>query len=112
VALDQPPTFAADTPFYTSGRFAPETNRALGKYGFELDVDGVPRAADFKQITVDGPGNITEVWVFNFPAGMTGIHVFTGRWYAPCDDVVYSCEGGHINSVVLTLERSVTVAFE
>ena len=112
MALDQPPTFAADTPFYTSGRFAPETNRALGKYGFELDVDGVPRAADFKQITVDGPGNIILAWVFNFPAGMTGIHVFTGRWYAPCDDVVYSCEGGHINSVVLTLERSVTVAFE
>ena len=109
--VEEVQTFAPDTPFFIRGGFAPETNVALAKYRFELDVDGVPWAADFKQITVDGPGNITVAWVFNFPAGMTDSHVFTGRFYVPCDDVVSSCEGGHINSVVVTLEQSSTVTF-
>jgi hypothetical protein len=32
----------------------------------------------------------TRFWVHNFPAGMTGTHTFTGRWFGPCQGLVAS----------------------
>ncbi len=111
-SLTEVQTFPADTPFHVRHGFANETIKWLGKYGFELDVDGVPQTTDFKEIAVDREAGATVLWYFNYPAGMTGTHVFTGRWYAPCNDVGVSCDGARVGTVVMTLEWSSTVSFQ
>ena len=40
----------------------------------------------YKQTISDGGGHLQLLWVFNFPAGLTGVHILTGHWYAPCGD--------------------------
>jgi hypothetical protein len=100
-----PQTFPAGAPFYISHGHgiskAFGENPAIGKYLFTLDVDGVPVAANFKQITSAGHGDHGVLWTFNFPDGMTGIHYFTGTWYVPCGGYTNTppCDG-HANAVV------------
>jgi hypothetical protein len=82
-------TYPADAAFFVShGNGAilgqdTAIGRGFGPEGFTLDVDGARRDATY-WVTGVGDGAITTVWVFNFPGGMTGVHTFTGHWWAPC----------------------------
>lgn len=86
--------FPQGQPFYVAhGHVIPPGERVgapapIGRFSFGLDVDGVVQPSDFTERTVteevDLPPTFTLVWVFNFPEGMQGTHVFTGHWYAPC----------------------------
>jgi hypothetical protein len=88
-----PTTFAAGAPFYIQHGFglgANEPPTQAGIYAFRLDVDGVPRAADFVDRSTDAPPKtvydgpvLNRSWIFNFPDGMTGTHRFTGHWIVP-----------------------------
>jgi hypothetical protein len=91
--------------------------RPIGRFGFELEIDGVPQTADFVQRERDTstiPVTNTVRWVFNYPAGLTGTHTFTGYWLAPCQ---YGVDTGSIPGpcanpreivVVSTLSHTVT----
>ena len=105
-------TFLAGTPFHLRHGFADESVKLLGKFDFELEVDGVSRTADFKEITVDRLAGANVFWYFNYPAGMTGTHVFTGRWYAPCDNADVSCDGARVGTILMVFEATSTVIFE
>jgi hypothetical protein len=85
---------------------------ALGKYGFTLEVDGDLQAADFKRIAPTSDRELTILWTFNFPDGMTGVHEFTGRWYAPCDDVDAACGGFAFGTIVEIATFTSVVTFE
>jgi hypothetical protein len=82
--LEPPATYPAATAFHIWHGFAfEESDKALGKYAFVLDVDGVERAADFIEVNRLDRRLISKVWVFNFPDGLTGTHTFVGRWITP-----------------------------
>jgi hypothetical protein len=85
ISLFAPPdTFPAGTAFHLWHGFVFEDfDRGYGRYQFRLDVDGVERAADFFEMDVFDRGTISKVWVFNFPAGLTGTHTFEGHWITP-----------------------------
>jgi hypothetical protein len=89
VLFGDPDTFIAGDPFHIAhGWITPLPAEApMGKYSFELEVDGVVVAADFKEHNVSGkkPATLTVSWVHNFPEGLSeGTHEFTGYWYGPC----------------------------
>jgi F5/8 type C domain len=125
VYLGTPTTFPADTPFHIEHGWGlaatghPEEN---GIFAFSLDVDGIPRPADFvlrstelAQVTGYEYPALNRTWVFNFPDGMTGTHTFTGHWIAPCDDAVseqgYAGPCDTPNAPVVVATRTVTVTF-
>jgi len=85
ISLFVPPaTFAAGTAFHIWHGFVFEDfDHGYGRYEFSLDVDGVERAADFTEVSVFDRGTVSKVWVFNFPAGLTGTHTFDGHWITP-----------------------------
>ena len=97
-----------------------ETAQALGRYDFTLAVDGVEGRESFFELSHRqdpdfGPLQVRS-WVYNFPAGMTGTHTFTGRWFGPCEGLVLSgfAPGPCENPVELTeadFGRTVTVVF-
>jgi len=68
------------------------TTQALGEYGFSLTVDGVEVKPDFIETlrSVDPVlGTLLfRPYVFNFPQGMTGTHVFAGTFFGPCQGLV------------------------
>jgi hypothetical protein len=101
VLTGTPTTFPAGVPFHVHHGFGwgvgieTFTPPAGGVYSFALDVDGVPRAEDFViRETFPPPATGLDfdlqarTWVFNFPAGMTGAHTFTGHWFQPCGAAV------------------------
>jgi hypothetical protein len=125
VFLGTPTSFAAGKPFHIRhgwGIGATEPPERAGLFGFRLDVDGVPRGADFVIRTTD-PAPKTEFespvlnrsWVFNFPSGMSGIHTFTGHWITPCDvavaDYGYAAPCPTPHAPVVAFSRSLTVTF-
>ena len=89
-----PLTFPAGEPFHIAHGHAvsPEEGASppvpIGRFDFRLDIDGTYMRTDFVERTVTsedgGPPSFTLIWVYNFPQGMSGTHVFTGHWYAPC----------------------------
>ena len=83
--LDPPATYPADTAFHIWHGFVFQQgiDRGYGRYEFQLDVDGVARAADFTEVTMVEPTLVSKVWVFNFPDGLSGTHIFTGHWSRP-----------------------------
>jgi F5/8 type C domain len=125
VLLPTPTTFAAGAPFHIqhgwgSGGSEPATQ--AGIYGFGLDVDGAPRAADTVVRTAAAPPTtvydgplLTRQWLFDFPGGMTGTHTFTGHWIAPCGTAVaelgYPGPCATPNAPVEAITRSLTVTF-
>jgi hypothetical protein len=89
IDLFSPPiTFAANTPFHIHhGWTTTPTTEAVGKFSFALDLDGTRLTADFvlkTPVSDPVPDSVERHWVFNFPAGLTGTHVFTGHFFAPC----------------------------
>jgi predicted GH43/DUF377 family glycosyl hydrolase len=81
-------TFPASTPFHIAHGWwldFPAENEEL--FTFELEVDGVYATLDFIETTIDestDPPTIYKYFVFNFPEGMTGTHIFEGHWLSPC----------------------------
>ena len=87
-------TFPAGQPFNISHGWLLDANetQALGKYQFSLTVDGVEVRPDFiETIRSEDPvlGTLLfRPYVFNFPDGMTGTHVFAGTFLGPCQGLV------------------------
>jgi hypothetical protein len=110
--------FPAGAPFYIQhGWVQPSTDDAIGVFDFKLDVDGVFVQEDFKKFSAESgdPDLLVRFWVYNFPAGMTGTHTFTGHWLAPCqyavDELGYPGPCATPNAKVETGARTVTVTF-
>jgi len=83
--------FPAGAPFYIKHGWSQSSeDDAIGVFDFELEVDGVLRKENFKLFSAESgdPDTLNRIWVFNFPEGMTGMHTFTGHWYAPCQYAV------------------------
>jgi hypothetical protein len=103
-----PTTYSADVPFHIKhGWFLTPGGGSLGKYSFELEVDGVYVDWDWRENSPSGgqPNIITRRWVFNFPDGLeAGEYEFIGHWYGPCQDAVesgyYPCPCDHPNDIV------------
>jgi hypothetical protein len=106
-------TFPASTPFHIDHGWVFEPgNKAVGLAGFVLDVDGTPLTADVIQWSHVGDGfTAQELWYYNFPAGMTGTHLFTRHYFQPCDNVSVPCDGNRINTAVETFTASAEVIF-
>ena len=87
---------AAGTPFHILLGWdpLPTTLEALGHYSWSLDVDGVPREADFH---VFGPSPLPDeaierAWVFNFATGLpAGTHTFVAHGFVPCYATSEAC---------------------
>jgi hypothetical protein len=65
-------------------------------FSFELEVDGTYAQLDFIETFIDessDPATLTKLFVFNFPAGMTGSHTFNGHWLSPCYVYDDDCSG-------------------
>jgi hypothetical protein len=90
-------TFPAGQPFYfehgwqLGPQLGPSVNGGIGLWTFSLSVDGVPQMgfAD-TQVTNDPTLGtlIFRPYLFNFPNGMTGTHVFLGTFSGPCAAMV------------------------
>ena len=111
--------FPASTPFYIAhGFIIGIDSKASGRYAFVLDLDGTALAPDFFRVSeiVSNPNAIDgilaqELWYYNFPDGLTGIHEFTRHYFAPCDNISVSCDGNPINTPVEYFTASAVVTF-
>ena len=87
-------TYPAGQPFYFEHgwQMAVPSTEGVGLWTFSLSVDGVPQMGfPLNQVTTQDPTYGTLIFrpfLFNFPEGMTGTHVFTGNWYGPCAQMV------------------------
>jgi hypothetical protein len=81
-----PQTFPAGAPFHIRHGWQPDPTEGwpIGLFSFELEIDGQPVEADFVLTYRDDESRLVRQWVHNFRGGMTGDHVFTGHWLAPC----------------------------
>ena len=107
-------TFAALTPFHIDHGFGHEVgDTAIGLSDFMLEMDGTPLTADFVQRGSLGAHGLTffKLWFYNFPAGLTGSHLFTRHYYLACDNDLVSCEGNRINTPLEWFHVSATVTF-
>ena len=110
--------FTSGAPFHIRhGWIQSSEDGAIGVFDFALEVDGTLQREDFKMFSaVSGnPDLLSRIWVYNFPNGMTGIHTFTGHWFAPCQYAVdflnYPGPCATPNQKVETSTRSLTVTF-
>lgn len=65
----------------------PTAGDVPGQWKFQLDVDGVTIRPSYVMRwteVVDGVPKLNRSWVYNYPEGMTGSHLFTGHWIMPC----------------------------
>jgi hypothetical protein len=116
IYYDGSETFAAGAPFHISHGFALDSGSAyIGAYEFQLDVDGSPQEPSYSTRSLAG-GQLTLLWVFNFPDGMTGSHTFTGHWLEPCQTAVdegnYTGTCSRPNAQVETRTTTYDVSFE
>ena len=93
---------------------------ALGRSLFTLEVDGQTQTPSYTRHHVIEPNLVGLVWVFNFPAGMTGVHTFTGHWFIACGiapvgdptaDPYVPCDGSLPTTPVEFATSYVTVTF-
>ena len=117
VFIGTPTTFPAGESFHIRhgwGLGATDIPEQAGLWSFELEVDGVRRSADLITRSTD-PAPTTAFehpllnrgWLFNFPAGMSGVHTFIGHWIGPCRLAV---EGGSHTGPCKTPSTPVDVA--
>jgi hypothetical protein len=125
VLQGSPTSVPAGAPFHIRhgwGLGATEHPEQIGIFSFQLDVDGVPRDADYvvretepAPVTAYDYPLLTRAWVHNFPEGMTGTHTFTGHWITPCgvavEELGYPGPCRTANEPVVAFTRSVTVNF-
>ena len=91
VLYHTPDEYGENEPFHIRHGWLIDPNEGPpGKYDFDLFVDGVYVKENYKTTTVikeNEPVTHLIQWTHNYPDGMTGVHTFTGRWYAPCGAV-------------------------
>lgn len=106
-------SFPASTAFHIyHGFLFQRTDNRIGLNTFELDMDGTVLTADFVRWASAGDGlTVSEVWVYNFPSGLTGTHEFTRHYIQPCDNDLVPCDGNRINTLMETLTVSAVVTF-
>lgn len=88
--------FPAGEPFHIAHGFvnAPSflEHQSLGEYQVQVTVDGVEVTPSFRTTrTTKDPTYgtlVTTDYVFNFPDGMTGTHVFGTTYLGPCQGLV------------------------
>ena len=113
--------FPADTGFFVAHgwNFAPwEDTSAADKHAaasratvFELSIDGVIQRADLHAAMIPGTPDgqvFVKLWVTEYHEGLSGTHLFVGRWYI---DASISSIGGQFGVPVLDQECSLTVHF-
>jgi hypothetical protein len=110
--------FTAGAPFHIRhGWIQSSEDDAIGIFDFALEVDEVFQREDFKMFSaISGdPDLLNRFWVYNFPNGMTGIHTFTGHWFAPCqyavDELGYPGPCATPNEKVETRTSTLTITF-
>lgn len=83
-------TFPPNEPFHVRHGWRPDPTDGypIGLFSFELEIDDQPVEADFILTYRDDGNRLVRQWVHNFPGGMTGVHDFTGHWFAPCPAAV------------------------
>jgi len=116
-----PDTFQAGEPFYIAHgwRNDPTWGIPLGRFDFQVEVDGIYRDADFfvTERVLDGEvWKIQRLWVYNFPDGMpAGEVTFIGHWLAPCQAAVdyhyYPGPCAKSNEIVEPYTDPLTVTF-
>lgn len=74
-------------------------------FDFQLQVDGVYREENIIEMR---PGE-SRLYVFNFPAGMTGMHTLTGHWLLPCWAISEECTDP--DQILETYTSNVLVTF-
>ena len=111
--LDGDQDFPASTPFHINHGFGFVIgDRTIGLANFVLDMDGTPLTADFVRRAPIGDGlTVSELWYYNFPAGLTGVHEFTRHYFTACDNRDVPCDGNRINTPVETTTVSAVVTF-
>jgi hypothetical protein len=89
-------TFPANTPFHVVHGWQLDADEEwIELFDFQVAVDGVFRELSFFQSVLDDsqdPPILNKRFVYNFPEGMTGTHLFTGHWIAPCFVFYDDCE--------------------
>jgi hypothetical protein len=111
--------FPAGQPFHITHGWlsAPRYTEAVGEYRVMLAVDGVYVRPDFVETTrqADDPVFGTELFrafVFNFPDGMTGTHVFAVTFVGPCQALVdsgfFAGPCAHPNDLISTSNSPIT----
>jgi hypothetical protein len=113
VRTSEPPTYPAGEAFHIIHGWTEDENITpfpVGLFGFTLDVDDIPRAMDFKLVTIVEPGLIRVQWAHNFPEGLSsGTHTFTGHWWAPCRILGGDCDSP--GQVIEAWTNTITVEF-
>ena len=112
--FDGDQSYPALTAFHVDHGFAFEdgfVEQGIGKARFTLEIDGTLQTADFAQVThLDGI-QLSKLWYFNHPAGMTGTHVFTGHWYQACNNDWADCGGARRGTLVEIGTLTATITF-
>jgi hypothetical protein len=105
--------FPASTPFHIDHGFAFSSHdNTIGLANFVLDMDGAPLTAVYIQWSHLGDGlTVSELWYYNFPAGLTGTHAFTRHYFEACNNDTVPCDGNRINTPVEDFTASATVTF-
>jgi hypothetical protein len=96
ISIFQPEqTFPAGQPFYVQTGWGnnPGLDGGIGLWQFSLTVDGIAQMGFLNVSVSPDPGNPTgnlvlRPYLFNFPQGMTGTHVFAGTFSGPCPQMV------------------------
>lgn len=106
--------YPADTPFFIShgnGMVVGE-DRALGRDGFVLEVDGMVVDPSYETRSL-ADGMFVHARTYDFPDGMTGTHMFTGHWLAPCGapTAYLPCGDARPNTPVEYQSLTITVMF-
>ena len=122
--------FPAGDPFYVEHGHGLVKDEDLprGLFDFVLYVDGAVQKPDYRSTNVEtnlwlGPPDnlVFYPWlmfrtnVYNYADGMTGTHVFTGQWTAPCqwavDHGYYAGACATQNQVVVMSSVTRTIEF-
>jgi hypothetical protein len=106
-------TFPASTAFHIDHGFVFAIgDKTIGLDNFVLDMDGTDLTADFIRWSPVGDGfSVSELWYYNFPAGLTGVHEFTRHYFVACDNIDVPCDGNRIHTLVEAQTNSALVTF-
>ena len=103
--------YPAGTAFHMlAGWLNERGTQAIGRYSVSIEVDGASVPATYR-MNVTNADAIGTAWVWNFPAGMTGTHIFVQRYLAPCGDVLLPCGGNPPNTIIEAASFTATITF-
>jgi hypothetical protein len=108
-------SFPANEPFHREhGWLVPLGDYPIGGFNFVLEVDGEVIKPSYKiNERVRATNEFKKTNVYNFPDGMTGVHIFTGYYYVPCQYFLDYSEGTcTVGSSVLLYTLEMTVTFD